>query len=97
MATLEISLTEDVDQPTVRDGMIALTPRFFGNGRESAPAAMLTVKGRDGTVASRYLIVVNGKHLTLELQDRSKPVMSAIERKLQEEKRAEAAWGSSAD
>ncbi|GMV83613.1 MAG: hypothetical protein AMXMBFR7_47970 [Planctomycetota bacterium] len=82
MPTLEIALTDDVDQPVVREGMIGLTPVFYGNGRESAPCAMLTVKDRDGKVASRFLLVVNGRHLTLELQDRSKPVMSAIERSL---------------
>lgn len=90
MATLEISVPPDfdVEDLEVQANQLNLRPIFFGNGRESAPCAMLTVKGSDGAVVSRYLIVMSGKSLTLELQDRSRPVMSAIERKLLEEKRA---------
>lgn len=93
MATLEISVPPDfdVEDLEVQANQLNLRPVFFGNGRESAPCAMLVVKGSDGAVASRYLLTVCGKHLTLELQDRSRPVMSVVERKLLEEKRAAAA------
>ncbi|MBE7464251.1 MAG: hypothetical protein HS116_12300 [Planctomycetes bacterium] len=80
MATLEITLTDDVDGPAFGDGTLALTPRFYGNGRESVPCALLTVKNCDGAVASRFLLVVNGRNLSLELVDRTRPVLSTVDR-----------------
>ncbi len=90
MATLEITLTDDVDGPAFGDGTLVLTPRFFGNGRESAPCALLTVKNRDGAVASRYLLVVNGRNLSLELVDRTRPVLSTVDRLESEKAKASA-------
>ncbi|GMV82492.1 MAG: hypothetical protein AMXMBFR7_36760 [Planctomycetota bacterium] len=91
MATLEITLTDDVDGPAFGDGTLALMPRFFGNGRESAPCALLTVKSCDGAVASRFLLVVNGRNLALELVDRTRPVMATLDRLEAEAAKAKAA------
>lgn len=86
-----IEFTPLIDSEPVLADPIVITPVFYGNGRQSDPCLTLVVKDSAGAVASRYLIVVDGKHLTLELQDRSRPVLSALERKLLEEKRAAAA------
>ncbi|MBE7461852.1 MAG: hypothetical protein HS116_00025 [Planctomycetes bacterium] len=51
---------------------------------------MLKVKNRDGAVASRFLLVVNGRNLSLELVDRTRPVKSTVDR-LEAEKAKNAA------
>lgn len=84
MATLEITVPADFDVERLDAQLneIKLTPAFYGNGKESAPCALLQVRDADGKVASRYLLVVDGRRLTLRLDDRSKPVMALIERGL---------------
>lgn len=81
MATLEISVLDDFDvEPRESlDKRIELTPVFYGRGKESSPCALLQVRDAEGKVASRYLLVVDGRRLTLRLDDRSKPVMALVD------------------
>lgn len=88
MATIDISVPGDFDvEPReAADNRIELTPVFYGKGKESAPCALLQVRDAEGKVASRYILVVDGRRLTLRLDDRSKPAMALVERRMLEEK-----------
>lgn len=81
MATLEISVPDDFDVEPLEstEKRIELTPVFYGKGKESAPCALLQIRDGEGKVASRYLLVVDGRRLTLRLDDRSRPVMALVD------------------
>lgn len=81
MATLEISVPADIDVERLdaQPNELKLAPTFYGKGKESAPCALLQVRDAEGKVASRYLLVVDGRRLTLRLDDRSRPVMALVD------------------
>lgn len=88
MATLEISVPADfdVERLDAQPNEIKLAPVFYGKGKESAPCALFQVRDAEGKVAGRYMLIVDGRRLTLRLDDRSKPAMALVERRLLEEK-----------
>lgn len=86
MPTVEFSPM--VDSDPAQACPTTLTPVFYGQGRESDPFAMLTVRDNDGSVVGRYLLALNGRSHSVVLLDRSKPVMSHLD-KLAMAKRAE--------
>lgn len=91
MATLEISVPDDFDAERLdaQSNEIKLDPVFYGKGKESAPCALLQIRDADGKVASRYMLIVDGRRLTLRLDDRSKPVMALVERRILDEKQGQ--------
>ncbi|MCZ7646224.1 MAG: hypothetical protein M5U26_13235 [Planctomycetota bacterium] len=92
MATVEIQVPDDFDVECLDapPGQIKVRPVFYGRGKESDPCLIFHIRGEDGSVIGRYLLCVNGRNLTLELKDRSRPVMALID-KLHLAKKAETA------
>lgn len=93
MATVEIQVPEDFDAERLEapPGQIRVRPIFYGRGKESDPCLFFQVKDEDGNVIGRYLLCVNGRNLTLELKDRSRPVMALVEKILSVKKAEDSA------